>query len=118
MRDRSFRRRQQAKALRKARTLFPDSTNWQRFAGLSTPCSCWMCGHRRRWEGPPIQERRSAPPRSGTAGPPPRELRDAVPDTDRISCFAGDRDGKSADRPLTAQMNPGLAVPRFGNIDG
>ena len=21
-------------------------------------CSCWMCGHRRRYEGPPIQKRR------------------------------------------------------------
>jgi hypothetical protein len=69
-------------------------------------------------KGHPSRSAGRPPPRSGTAGPPPRELRDAVPDTDRISCFAGDRDGKSADRPLTAQMNPGLAVPRFGNIDG
>ena len=31
-----------------------------RIANTRTPCSCPMCGHKRKWEGATIQERRAA----------------------------------------------------------
>lgn len=31
-----------------------------RLAHTRKPCSCWTCGHRRKWLGPTIHERRAA----------------------------------------------------------
>ena len=58
-------------ANRVARRLFNDPSHWaqhtdpqsrERVVGMlrktRKPCSCWMCGHRRRYEGPTIQELR------------------------------------------------------------
>lgn len=28
------------------------------YAQTPKPCSCWMCGHRRKCEGPPVRELR------------------------------------------------------------
>ena len=34
-----------------------------------TPCSCWMCGHQRKWRGPTLQEiKASLPDGEGLAG--------------------------------------------------
>lgn len=63
MRTSNFRRRMQARAVRKARALYPDDECPAKYAGLSTPCSCWMCGNPRRHLGErSMQERRAMTP--------------------------------------------------------
>jgi hypothetical protein len=32
--------------------------NWRRYRKVRVRCSCFMCGHRRRYEGPTMQERK------------------------------------------------------------
>ena len=50
-------------ALEQAKALFPSQRAlWvpqmiSRYRNRS-PCSCWMCGNRRKYEGPTLQERR------------------------------------------------------------
>ena len=62
-------RRARIEILKRRRMCYHGS--WARKGGpraigmvVSTPklCSCWMCGHRRRHEGPTIQERRAFQP--------------------------------------------------------
>jgi hypothetical protein len=57
---RMFRRRAVTRALRLAR-LFgippPDAIRWARHnADNPKSCSCWMCGHTRKWQGTPVSE--------------------------------------------------------------
>ncbi|MBB6051791.1 hypothetical protein [Armatimonas rosea] len=60
---RALRRHHRARRLRRAIRLYTGRglESWARknFEHLQN-CSCWMCGHRRKWSGPTPQERRWA----------------------------------------------------------
>ncbi len=66
MRGRAYRRlqaqRHKARARRMARLwrfMEPDDPALVGImARTRVRCSCWMCGHRRKWFGPPVAERR------------------------------------------------------------
>jgi hypothetical protein len=57
---RSHRQRVIARALRVAKLFgIHDAADWARHnADNLKMCSCWMCGHVRKWCGPPVREMR------------------------------------------------------------
>jgi hypothetical protein len=64
---RAWRRHHRRRMIARARRVFfmgmrpsdPDMQDWAlRNYDHLKKCSCWMCGHRRKWYGPTIQERR------------------------------------------------------------
>lgn len=55
---RARRRRDLARMKAKARRVYPEVPQAPKWADHLTVCSCWMCGHRRRLDGPTMQERR------------------------------------------------------------
>lgn len=55
---RAARRAALARMKAKARVLYPHDAR-AKAANHLTSCSCWMCGNRRRWHGPTLQERRA-----------------------------------------------------------
>ena len=65
MRSRDYRRAEHRKALARARAAYPDlpAKQHQVLARTPKPCSCWMCGNRRRHhkgdERNTVQERRA-----------------------------------------------------------
>lgn len=55
---RAIRRHHKSRMKAKARRLYPACKRPERYADNLTACSCPMCGHRRKWRGPTMQERR------------------------------------------------------------
>lgn len=67
MRDRGFRRHQQARVKARVRRYYygwagSSARTLGRTARTRTPCSCWMCGNPRRTQGEITAQERRAPP--------------------------------------------------------
>ncbi len=57
MGDRAQRRANTRRMKRRARRIYPDWLGAVKAANHLKICSCWMCGHARRWFGKTRQEK-------------------------------------------------------------
>lgn len=59
---RATRRHHKARMKRRAVAVRPHAPGAVKLADHMANCSCFMCGHMRRWQGPTLQERRAFQP--------------------------------------------------------